>query len=49
MGAQPSVPTRQEIDKLMGGKKRPSNGRVITHGPHRVASKPRAKQRARVG
>jgi ribokinase len=48
MGAQPSVPTRQEIEKLLDGKKAATNGKLIVHAPQSSKPKARTKQQARV-
>ncbi len=48
MGAQPSVPTRQEIEKLMNRKKLAANGKLVVHGPQALKPKMRAAHRARV-
>jgi ribokinase len=48
LGAQPSVPTRREIEKLLNGKKLTTNGKLVAHGPQKLKPKTRAKQRARL-
>jgi ribokinase len=48
MGAQPSVPTRREIEKLLSGKKLATNGKLMIHGAQALKPKTRANSRARV-
>jgi ribokinase len=48
MGAQPSVPIRQEIEKLINSKKLATNGKLVVHSPQTLKPRSRARQRTRL-
>lgn len=47
MGAQPSVPSRQEIEKLLTGRRVASNGKAVAHAAHSLNSKQRVAKKSR--